>query len=113
MLELMTVNDVQSPVSLEADQDLNGFTILKKYRVLPAALPREYDRASTGPRLHLERGAMHVNRMRRIMTGRELPTLGLPEGYLEVDAVQVVHLTIDFAHPLELEYARDDRIRQT
>src|SRR6266542_1391124 len=66
---------------------------------------------STAPRLYLERGAMHVNRMRSIVACRKLPALGLPEGNLEINAAHVVYAPVDFAHTLEFECAGNNRIR--
>ncbi len=106
------MQQIQAPVTIEADEDIDRFAIFQENGVLPPSLPREDNPTPTASRLHLERGAVNVNGVGSIVARSEAPELDLPEGDPKIDTVQIIYLAVDFAHALELEGACRDRICQ-
>src|SRR6266498_6002171 len=101
MFQLVAVQEIEAAEPVKADEDLDGFAGLQEHGVLPAPLPGKDLVAPAAPRLHLEGGAVHVHRMGGVAVGLEAPPLGLPEGNLEIDPVEVVDLAVDLAHPVK------------
>src|SRR5215208_3057669 len=112
VLELVAVHEVEPPIPLEADEDLDGLAVLEEDSVLPPLLPGEEPPAPAAAREDLEGGAVDVHRVWGVPSGGEAPELGLAEGHPEVDAVQLVFLAVDAAHAVEAELAGGYRIGQ-